>query len=675
MSLLDQSKENRPIKKPKSTKETNDFSKIGGLNHHLRTLREIVIFPLLHGNVFAHFKIKAPRGVLFYGPPGTGKTLVAGALAAELNKEGVGKVSFFPRKGADILDKWVGESEKNLRALFEKATKSRPSIIFFDELDGLAPIRSDKNDHVHSSVVATLLSLLDGLDTKPGVIVIGATNRIEAIDPALRRKGRFDKELYFPLPGTLARRDILQILTSNWKRKPSGEFLEELADMTHGFCGADLQALCSDAVLTCLRRAYPKIDSRGADIKVEPDLLQVEESDFLEARTHLVPSNVKYGLIMRKLSHTVKPLLRRQHDRIIKYINLLWPHFLQEDYEYKFAAGDRRYAARVLLIGDNTQGLNTHLLPSVLKNLEHIPQFVLDTRSNLSFQFNITSQFPSVIILSRVDEWWEDINEYDQHNIVTSLEEIHAGLPILTIASCNVEVPGKLHNFFYNNNTLLVRIENPTEREREEFLAPLFFDENNLSVSYVWNRWSRLCTEGKGKSSKKKNNFGLEIAGLLRKGKRKRESSLVREAKKIRCTVKKSSSDTSIFDLERKITNMQLQLTTSCDSVRNKQYFTRVLSDLLNKRNTWESNTDTTGIGECCSYDEETSREKIYNVWKHASEVTTRNMGVSHLETLYDVISACVAINQNSFDDLVVNLENVLEKIENSYRVSPDGDF
>ncbi|XP_030762071.1 ATPase family AAA domain-containing protein 2-like, partial [Sitophilus oryzae] len=213
MSLQNQNQNHsgqRSAKRTKYSKDPIDFCKVGGLAHHLATLREVIIIPLLHSNVFAHFNMKAPRGVLFYGPPGTGKTLIAAALATEINREGIGKVAFFERKGADVLDKWVGGSEKNLRDLFDKATKSRPSIIFFDELDGLAPIRDKQTDQIHSSVVATLLALMDGLDNKPGLIVIGATNRIEAIDPALRRPGRFDKEMYFPLPGVEARREILE---------------------------------------------------------------------------------------------------------------------------------------------------------------------------------------------------------------------------------------------------------------------------------------------------------------------------------------------------------------------------------------------------------------------------------------------------------------------------------
>lgn len=241
--------QNRACLRPK-IKNLTDFSKVGGLSSHIKLLREIIIFPLLYGELYKHFNIKAPRGVLFFGPPGTsvqnkisgnlylymyvcvlgtGKTLVAGALATELNREGTGKVTFYQRKGADILDKWVGESERKLRELFHQvlqknsntitstdrifqAIRNRPTVIFFDELDGLAPVRSQKNDQVHCSVVATLLALMDGLDNTSGVVVIGATNRIDAIDPALRRPGRFDRELYFPLPSVNARKEILQVI-------------------------------------------------------------------------------------------------------------------------------------------------------------------------------------------------------------------------------------------------------------------------------------------------------------------------------------------------------------------------------------------------------------------------------------------------------------------------------
>lgn len=169
------------------------FDSVGGLSSHIAALKEMVLFPLLYPEVFEKFKIQPPRGCLFYGPPGTGKTLVARALANECSR-GDKRVAFFMRKGADCLSKWVGESERQLRLLFDQAYQMRPAIIFFDEIDGLAPVRSSRQDQIHSSIVSTLLALMDGLDSRGEIVVIGATNRLDSIDPALRRPGRFDRE-------------------------------------------------------------------------------------------------------------------------------------------------------------------------------------------------------------------------------------------------------------------------------------------------------------------------------------------------------------------------------------------------------------------------------------------------------------------------------------------------
>lgn len=231
--------------------------------------------PLLYPEVFQKFNVTPPRGVLFHGPPGTGKTLLARALAASCRSDGrsicdyrrfiyiatftnVPTQAFFMRKGADCLSKWVGEAERQLRLLFEEARASQPSIIFFDEIDGLAPVRSAKQDQIHASIVSTLLALMDGMDGRGQVVVIGATNRPDAVDPALRRPGRFDRELYFGLPGLDARERILGIMTKGWvgweadagkevegvKEKGkwrSNEKLKGLAKLTKGYGGADLR--------------------------------------------------------------------------------------------------------------------------------------------------------------------------------------------------------------------------------------------------------------------------------------------------------------------------------------------------------------------------------------------------------------------------------------------------
>ena len=194
-----------------------NFESIGGLESHVCSLKEMVVLPLLYPDVFEKFDTQPPRGVLFVGPPGTGKTLTARALANSVSSgslQGNRKVSFFMRKGADCLSKWVGEGERQLRLLFEQARRHQPSIIFFDEIDGLAPVRSVKQDQIHASIVSTLLALMDGLDSRGQVVVIGATNRPDAIDPALRRPGRFDRELSFPLPDAIARTAILKVHTS-----------------------------------------------------------------------------------------------------------------------------------------------------------------------------------------------------------------------------------------------------------------------------------------------------------------------------------------------------------------------------------------------------------------------------------------------------------------------------
>ena len=198
------------------------FQTVGGLDGHVNALKEMVVLPLLYPEVFSRFDTQPPRGVLFTGPPGTGKTLTARALANSVSASAPGegggdgspgKVSFFMRKGADCLSKWVGEGERQLRLLFEQAKRYQPSIIFFDEIDGLAPVRSVKQDQIHASIVSTLLALMDGLDSRGQVVVIGATNRPDAIDPALRRPGRFDRELTFTLPDARARLSILDIHT------------------------------------------------------------------------------------------------------------------------------------------------------------------------------------------------------------------------------------------------------------------------------------------------------------------------------------------------------------------------------------------------------------------------------------------------------------------------------
>lgn len=300
-----------------------DFSKVGGLKGHIDQLKEMVQLPLLYPELFSRFRVTPPRGVLFHGPPGTGKTLLARALA---NSVGAGgrKVSFYMRKGADALSKWVGEAEKQLRLLFEEARKTQPSIIFFDEIDGLAPVRSSKQEQIHASIVSTLLALMDGMDGRGQVIVIGATNRPDNIDPALRRPGRFDREFYFPLPDLDGRKSILNIHTKDWGL--TEDFKHSLAEKTKGYGGADLRALCTEATLNAIQRTYPQIYASQEKLVVKPENISVHATDFMISIKKLIPSSERSATSgAQPLPKSVEPLLRHQFTSAKRALDELLP--------------------------------------------------------------------------------------------------------------------------------------------------------------------------------------------------------------------------------------------------------------------------------------------------------------------------------------------------------------
>nr|GMC70222.1 ATPase family aaa domain-containing protein [Ipomoea batatas] len=271
------------------------WESIAGLQDVIQCMKEVVILPLLYPEFFSSLGLTPPRGVLLHGYPGTGKTLVVRALIGSCAR-GDKRIAYFARKGADCLGKYVGDAERQLRLLFQVAEKSQPSIIFFDEIDGLAPCRTRQQDQTHSSVVSTLLALMDGLKSRGSVVVIGATNRPDAVDPALRRPGRFDREIYFPLPSVKDREAILSLHTKKWPKPVSGPLLKWIAKKTVGFAGADLQALCTQAVIVALKRSFPlhqylsAATKKGPDVKCSPlPIFTVEEQDWLEALTHAPP--------------------------------------------------------------------------------------------------------------------------------------------------------------------------------------------------------------------------------------------------------------------------------------------------------------------------------------------------------------------------------------------------
>ncbi|MFQ6072876.1 MAG: AAA family ATPase, partial [Methanosarcinales archaeon] len=281
----------KPVRGYESTRVTGiNYEDIGGLRDEIQRIRELIELPMKHPEIFQKLGIEAPKGILLYGPPGTGKTLIAKAVA---NESGA---NFFSIAGPEIMSKYYGESEQRLREIFEEAKKAAPSIIFIDELDSIAPKREDVTGEVERRVVAQLLAMLDGLEERGQVIVIGATNRINAIDPALRRPGRFDREIEIGVPNREDRIEILQIHTRGMPLNSDVD-LEKFADITHGFVGADLQALCKEAAMKSLRRYLPNINLDEEIPKKILEGMEVINQDFEDALKEIEPSAMREILI------------------------------------------------------------------------------------------------------------------------------------------------------------------------------------------------------------------------------------------------------------------------------------------------------------------------------------------------------------------------------------------
>jgi transitional endoplasmic reticulum ATPase len=267
------------------------YEDIGGLQGEIQRVREMVELPMKHPQIFKKLGIEPPQGVLLHGPPGTGKTLLAKAVANETS------ASFFSIAGPEIISKYYGESEQQLREIFEDAKEESPSIIFIDELDSIAPKREDVTGEVERRVVAQLLTMMDGLETRGQVIVIAATNRVDSVDPALRRPGRFDREIEIGVPDEEGRKEILQIHTRGMPLSDDVS-LDHLADETHGFVGADIESLTKEAAMKALRRYLPEIDLDEEDIP--PSLIDrmiVKRDDFGGALGEVEPSAMREVLV------------------------------------------------------------------------------------------------------------------------------------------------------------------------------------------------------------------------------------------------------------------------------------------------------------------------------------------------------------------------------------------
>jgi transitional endoplasmic reticulum ATPase len=281
-----------PYKPEEGKQEVSDihYEDIGGLGRELQLVREMIELPLRHPEIFERLGIQPPKGVLLYGPPGTGKTLIAKAVANEVDAH------FISLSGPEIMSKYYGESEKGLREKFEEAEQNAPAIIFIDEIDSIAPKREETKGEVERRVVAQLLSLMDGLKGRGQVIVIAATNLPDSIDPALRRGGRFDREIEIGIPDKKGRFEIFQVHTRGVPLADDVK-IEEFANSTHGFVGADISLLVKEAAMHALRKVIPQIKI-DEDIPNEVlDQLKVTKEDFAEARRHVEPSAMREVLV------------------------------------------------------------------------------------------------------------------------------------------------------------------------------------------------------------------------------------------------------------------------------------------------------------------------------------------------------------------------------------------
>uniref|UniRef100_A0A8C4DIG8 ATPase family AAA domain-containing protein 2 n=1 Tax=Dicentrarchus labrax TaxID=13489 RepID=A0A8C4DIG8_DICLA len=534
---------------PMQIDRTVRFESIGGLSRHISALKEMVVFPLLYPEVFERFKIQPPslsnllstnasgcKGCLFYGPPGTGKTLVARALANECS-QGERRVSFFMRKGADCLSKWVGESERQLRLLFDQAYQMRPSIIFFDEIDGLAPVRSSRQDQIHSSIVSTLLALMDGLDARGEVVVIGATNRLDSIDPALRRPGRFDREFLFGLPDREARKDILKIHTRQWTPPPSDTFLEELADKCVGYCGADIKAVCSEAALCALRRRYPQIYSSSQKLVLDINSIAITNKDFMSAMSKMVPASQRAVVSPAKaLIPAIRPLLSAALQDILHTVRRVFPHAEQglkrkkeqgaallfcfddlmfsDDEESEVHSNGQTshsqlktpvakgqlnlnshptsYRPRLLLEGRPGSGQSSHLAPAVLHTLEKFTVYTLDmavlfgasatapeeTCAQIFVEAKRTS--PSILYIPHIGQWWETVGPALRATFLSLLSSIPAFAPILLLATCSLQydqLSMEVQELFRVEYGEVFHVQVPTTRERRNFFEDLILNQ------------------------------------------------------------------------------------------------------------------------------------------------------------------------------------------------------
>ncbi|KAG5359879.1 putative AAA domain-containing protein [Yarrowia sp. C11] len=480
-----------------------DFTHVGGLDNHINQLKEMVMLPMMYPEIFKRFNTTPPRGVLFHGPPGTGKTLLARALAASCSTEGR-NITFFMRKGADCLSKWVGEAERQLRLLFEEAKNQQPSIIFFDEIDGLAPVRSSKQEQIHASIVSTILALMDGMDNRGQVIVIGATNRPDSVDPALRRPGRFDREFYFPLPDKEARKAIIGIHTNKWSPPLEPKFVDHVAGMTKGYGGADLKTLCTESAINAIQRTYPQIYSSHAKLTIDPATINVRAADILLAVDKIVPSSARSSSSgATPLPPTIAPLLQKTVDELKDRLDSIVPRkkkltaleealfeeFPDEDGGFariqrqKLFEKSRTCRPKLLITGDTGMG-QQYIGSALLHHLEgfHIQQLDLGSLyadSSRTVEATLAQiitesrrHAQSVLYIPNIEFWPTTLSSQALSIFYTLMRQAQSQTELLVLGISEMpydELPGDLKSFFGVAASRLYPIQKPSLAERRKY--------------------------------------------------------------------------------------------------------------------------------------------------------------------------------------------------------------
>ncbi|GGL53477.1 CDC48 family AAA ATPase [Halocalculus aciditolerans] len=378
------------------------YEDIGGLDRELEQVREMIELPMRHPELFQQLGIEPPKGVLLHGPPGTGKTLIAKAVANEIDAH------FETISGPEIMSKYYGESEEQLREVFENAEEESPAIIFIDEIDSIAPKREETSGDVERRVVAQLLSLMDGLEERGDVTVIAATNRVDAIDPALRRGGRFDREIEIGVPDQDGRKEILQVHTRGMPLS-EGVDVDYLAENTHGFVGADIESLAKEGAMNALRRIRPQIDLESDEIDAEIlESIHVTESDFKEALKGIEPSAMREVFVeVPDVTWNQVGGLEDTKERLRETIQ--WPL----DYPEVFESMDLESAKGVLMYGPPGTG-KTLLAKAVaneansnfisIKGPELLNKYVGESEKGVREVFEkARSNAPTVVFFDEID--------------------------------------------------------------------------------------------------------------------------------------------------------------------------------------------------------------------------------------------------------------------------------